>query len=77
MSHGAAGAAGAIGAVGAAGTVGSVGADSRPATGAPAAGPPGIAVEGRLVFPGDWSVGPLALELPAGRWTVLLGPSGV
>ncbi|MEO0762836.1 MAG: ATP-binding cassette domain-containing protein [Pseudomonadota bacterium] len=30
-----------------------------------------------MVFPGDWSVGPLALELPAGRWTVLLGPSGV
>jgi putative hydroxymethylpyrimidine transport system ATP-binding protein len=47
-------------------------------TSPPASGPPSIHVsDGRLAYGGRLLFDGLALDLPAGRWTCLLGPSGV
>ncbi len=40
-------------------------------------GPPALRVTGSLCFGGAWLFEDLDLEVPAGRWTCLLGPSGV
>ena len=44
-------------------------------TSPPASGPPSIHVsDGRLAYGGRLLFDGLALDLPAGRWTCLLGP---
>ncbi|MEM1383550.1 MAG: ATP-binding cassette domain-containing protein [Pseudomonadota bacterium] len=40
-------------------------------------GPPGIAIRGRFAFQGGQDLSVERLEIPAGQWTCLLGPSGV
>lgn len=40
-------------------------------------GPPAITLEGSYELDGSKLFGPLSLNLPAGQWTCLLGPSGV
>ena len=46
---------------------------TRPIT----AAPPGVRFEGRARIGGAPLFGPLTLDLPAAKWTCLLGPSGV
>ncbi|MDT8344824.1 MAG: ATP-binding cassette domain-containing protein, partial [Thermohalobaculum sp.] len=38
---------------------------------------PGIRIRGRLDFGGGYAIGGIDLAVAAGRWTCLLGPSGV